>query len=125
MCIDAKRVWPDTTLSSLDPYDQIRFPLPGNIGPAVHQQEFQPNMARSLPKTAIIQDPSHQQIQADIIKQFTLTAEALVGNLELILHCILHKLLLIHTLLIQCVMSFSLIARCTFRRIRRQIKPLM
>lgn len=71
---EAKKVWPDSANISFDPYDQMKFPLPGNSG-VVFSTRKNPPLPLPLPTAPIKQENfvlesrTAHETQCDIMTQ--------------------------------------------------------
>ncbi|XP_067933807.1 cobalamin trafficking protein CblD-like [Watersipora subatra] len=73
-----KKVWPDSAVS-FDPYDQLRFPLPGNSAPALFATARPPLLSISSADADVLHARSSYQNQAEVFGQHRLR-EAMVSE---------------------------------------------
>ena len=81
MLTGTKKVWPDSAVS-FDPYDQLRFPLPGNSAPALFATARPPLLSISSADADVLHARSSYQNQAEVFGQHRLR-EAMVVSLSL------------------------------------------
>jgi len=82
---EAKKVWPDSANISFDPYDQMKFPLPGNSG-VVFSTHKNPPLPLPLPTAPIKQENfvlesrTAHETQCDIMTQHVSQAAQTSGT---------------------------------------------